>query len=131
MMTVYSVYYDTYVLTLPIMILQIVSCSVKFAVAFEWFRQLMIQQGGGWLDVNVMTTAEFSFIAFWIPHIIYAPMPLIWNLFTGDYYWQNHTAANIMFQINLQIVFSIAQIGKCFNSFVRLLLLFLHQKILF
>lgn len=113
-LTVYSLCFNCQLLTYPATALQIFSYFTVLAFTYHWFSQLSVRHGGK-LNFNQLSTDEFSFLAFWIPLMVYAPSITLWNLVTGDLSWASHSEDELLFSMVMHLFFSIALIGKLFT----------------
>ena len=108
---VYSMYYDWTVAPFIIASLHILCFFVAFFATFRWVYLVKKNHRVGKFDVNLLTLEEFTFFLYWLPSLMYAPLPTLWGIITGDVLWKSHTVECLIFIMSCHVFSGAVIIG--------------------
>lgn len=94
---VYSLYYDWTTTNLIAASIQMSCFVAAVAATFRWVHLVKKKHRVAKFSVNILTLEEFTFFLYWIPTLVYAPLPTLWSIITGDIHWKSHTVEYLIF----------------------------------
>ena len=108
----FSVFYDTEIIPLFFSLLQCFFYLLAIAATARWMLIVRERQNVGRFRMDLLTVEEFTFLQYWIPSLLYAPIVLIWNLSTGDYYWKTQSASTLIYYVSVSCLAAAVIIGE-------------------
>lgn len=110
----YSLYWDSAAISIAGGIIQGLCYLYAIYCTRRWIQLVRERQRSDRFDVNQLDLEEFTFLLYWAPLLVFVPMPLLWNLFTGDFWWKTHSAENLIFLMISNFVLGSITIGTIF-----------------
>lgn len=114
-MVTYSFYFDNWVLSTFLVVLQISSVFLVFTAFFRWIQLVKVRQNVGRFDMKLLNLEEFTFLLFIGMAIIYYPLFAAWNIIGGNLNWKFKTAEDLIFHMGNHVLFGALIVGELFD----------------